>query len=212
MRPIRGVFAATSAAAFAIAARMHPLSSYTPICRACGLILCELNLPHSACPHCSDALLIPAARTALIESLDTQIADTLAKEEDERARAVQEARAAAGAFPTLSASASASAAASRASTPGSGSDTQALAGHPTNQTHKVLSLNPKTKRVKVESYTPPAATSRAASKGKPAEEPEYKRVPAPPGEVVVSGTQLDAQRPWANVRGLNVTYVPPARI
>ena len=213
LRPIRGVFHATSAAAFAIAARMHPLSSYTPICRACGLILCELNLPHAACPHCGDALLIPAARTALVESLDTQIAETLAKEEDERARAVQEARAAAGAFPTLSASASASAAASRASTPGSGSETQALAGHPANQTHKVLSLNPKTKRVKVESYTPPAAISRAASKEKvkPAE-PEYKRVPAPPGEVVVSRTQPDAQRPWANVRGLNVTYVPPARI
>ena len=214
LRPIRGVFPATSAAAFAIAARMHPLSPYTPICRACGLILCELNLPHAACPHCSSALLIPAARTALVESLDTQIADTLAKEEDERARAVQVARAAAGAFPTLSASASASAAASRASTPGSGSETQALAGHPANQTHKVLSLNPKTKRVKVESYTPPAAISlsRAASKEKPAEEPEYKRVPAPPGEVVVSRTQPDAQRPWANVRGLNVTYVPPARI
>ncbi|KAM5544347.1 hypothetical protein V8D89_002007 [Ganoderma adspersum] len=192
-------------------ARMHPLSTHTPICRACGLILCELNVPHSACPHCGDALLIPAARTVLVDALDTQIADTLAKEDDERARAVQEARAAAGAFPTLSASG----AASRASTPGPGPGPDTQAAHPANQTHKVLSLNPKTKRVKVESYTPPAL-SRAASKEKvkvkQAAEPEYKRVPAPPPEVVVSRTQPDAQRPWANVRGLNVTYVPPARI
>ncbi len=186
---------------------MHPLSSYTPICRACGLILCELNLPNFACPHCGDALLIPAAHNTLVEALETQIADALAKEEEARARAVQDARAAAGAFPTLSTSA----AASRASTPGPGADPQVA--HPVNQTHKVLSLNPKTKRVKVESYTPPAA-SRAASKEKAVKqptEPEYKRVPAPPSEVVVSRTQPDAQRPWANVRGLNVTYVPPSR-
>lgn len=211
LRPIHAAFPATSAAAFAISARMHPLSSYTPICRGCGLILCELNLPNFACPHCGDALLIPAARTALVEALDTQIVETLTKEEDERARAIQEARVAEGAFPTLSASASASAAASRASTPGPGADPQAA--HPVNQTHKVLSLNPKTKRVKVESYTPPRAVSRAASKEKikQAAEPEYKRVPAPPSEVVVSRTQPDAQRPWANVRGLNVTYVPPGR-
>ncbi|PIL25399.1 hypothetical protein GSI_13289 [Ganoderma sinense ZZ0214-1] len=198
-------------------ARMHPLSPYTPICRACGLVLCELNLPQFACPHCGAARLVPAARTALVDALDTQIADTLAREDAERARAVQEARAAQGAFPTLSASASA--AASRASTPGPGPDP-----HPANQTHKVLSLNPKTKRVKVESYTPPAGAavsgSRAASKEKEKEkekakqaaaEPEYRRVPAPPSEVVVSRTQPDAQRPWANVRGLNVTYVPPSR-
>ncbi|KAI1785153.1 hypothetical protein LXA43DRAFT_1118165 [Ganoderma leucocontextum] len=180
-------------------ARMHPLSSYTPICRGCGLILCELNLPQFACPHCGDALLLPAARNTLVEALETQIADTLATEEGERARAIQEARAAQGAFPTLSASP----AASRASTPGPGADPQAA--HPVNQTHKVLSLNPKTKRVKVESYTPPAI-SRAASteKVKQAAEREYKRV-------VVSRTQPDAQRPWANVRGLNVTYVLPSR-
>ena len=193
----------TRSAAFAISARMHPLSSYTPICRSCGLILCELNLPNFACPHCGEATLLPAARNALVETLDAQITETLSKEEEERARAIQEARAAEGAFPTLSA------AASRASTPGSGSDSQT--SHPVNQTHKVLSLNSKTRKVKVESYTPPAI-SRAASVEKIKQaEPEYKRVPAPPAEVFVLRTQPDPQRPWANTRGLNVTYVPPSR-
>ena len=186
---------------------MHSLSTYTPICRSCGLILCELNLPNFACPHCSESLLIPAAREALIQTLEAQIDETLAKEEADRQRAIQEARAAEGAFPTLSG------AASRASTPGSGSDAQM--SHPVNQTHKILSLDSKTRKVKVSSYTPPAI-SRAASassekaKGKEAE-PEYKRVPAPPKDVVCSSGMSSANRPWANTRGLNVTYVPPGR-
>ncbi|OJT08590.1 hypothetical protein TRAPUB_517 [Trametes pubescens] len=182
---------------------MHGLSSFTPICRGCGLILCELNLPNFACPHCGGALLTPAAKDSLVESLETQIAETLAKEEEERQRAIQQARSAEGAFPTLSA------AASRAGTPGP--DVQAT--HPVNQTHKVLSLDSKTRKVKVSSYTPPAI-SRAASVeklAKPKEaEPEYVHVPAPPVEVVCSPAP-SAHRPWANTRGLNVTYVPSSR-
>ncbi|EJF60567.1 hypothetical protein DICSQDRAFT_155699 [Dichomitus squalens LYAD-421 SS1] len=184
-------------------ARLHPLSSYTPICRTCGLILCELNLPNFACPHCGESTLLPAARNALIATLDAQISEAIAKEEEGRARAIQEARAAEGAFPTLSA-------ASRASTPGSGSDSQA--SHPVNQTHKVLSLNSKTRKIKVESYTPPAISRAASAERVKQAEPEHKRVPAPPAEVVISRTQPDPQRPWTNTRGLNVTYVPPSRI
>ncbi|KAI8974575.1 hypothetical protein BD414DRAFT_498096 [Trametes punicea] len=182
-------------------ARMHPLSLYNPICRSCGLILCELNLPNFACPHCGGILLLPAARDMILQTLESRIAETIAKEEEERQRAIEEARDAEGAFPTLSA------AASRAGTPGPGSDAQS--SHPVNQTHKVLSLDSKTRKVKVSSYTPPAV-SRAASTEKinKEAEPEHKRVPAPPAEVVCSSAP-DPRRPWANTRGLSVSYVPP---
>ncbi|KAI0644269.1 hypothetical protein C8Q79DRAFT_914225 [Trametes meyenii] len=189
-------------------ARMHPLSAYTPICRACGLILCELNLPHYACPHCAGPLLTQAARDTLLEALDSKIAETTAKEEEERQRVLQEARNAEGAFPTLSA------AGSRSGTPGPGPGPDS---HPVNQTHKVLSLDSKTRRVKVASYTPPTL-SRAASSDKvnnslklEPPEPEHKRVPAPPAEVVCAAAP-GVQRPWANTRGLAVTYVPPTRV
>lgn len=183
---------------------MHALSAHTPICQSCGLILCELNLPNHACPHCASPLLHPSARAALIETLEALIDEILAKEDADRQRVIQDARAAEGAFPTLSA------AASRASTPGSGSDAQG--SHPVNQTHKVLSLDSKTRRVKVSSYTPPAVSRTAsAEKVKVVPEPEYKRVPAPPAEVVVAAGLSDPQRPWANARGLNVTYVLPSR-
>ena len=190
---------------FEITARMHSLSTRTPVCRSCGLILCELNLPNFACPHCGDALLVSAARESLIQTLEAQIEETLAKEEAGRQRAIQEARAAEGAFPTLSA------AASRAGTPVPGSDAQG--SHPVNQTHKVLSLDSKTRKVKLSSYTPPAV-SRTASAEKvkvKVAEPEYTRVPAPPAEVPYSSGPPNSHRAWANTRGLNVTYVPPGR-
>ncbi|KAI0628240.1 hypothetical protein C8Q77DRAFT_482371 [Trametes polyzona] len=185
-------------------ARMHELSQYTPICRSCGLILCELNLPNFACPHCGEALLTPAARDTLLQALETRIAETIAKEEEERQRAIQAARNAEGAFPTLSA------AASRAGTPAPGTDAQTT--HPVNQTHKVLSLDSRTRKVKVSSYTPPTV-SRTASTEKLAKEaePEHKRVPAPPPDVICSPAP-PPQRPWMNTRGLNVTYVPPSRV
>ncbi|KAI0741751.1 hypothetical protein C8Q80DRAFT_1221675 [Daedaleopsis nitida] len=184
-------------------ARMHSLSTYTPVCRSCGLILCDLNLPNYACPHCGDALLTPSARESRVQTLEARIEETLAQEEADRQRAIQMARAAEGAFPTLSA------AASRAGTPVS----DAQASHPVNQTHKVLSLDSKTRKVKVSSYTPPAVSRTAsAEKVKVKEpEPEYKRVPAPPAEVACSAGLPNTQRPWANTRGLNVTYVPPGR-
>ncbi|KAH9847591.1 hypothetical protein C2E23DRAFT_871700 [Lenzites betulinus] len=186
-------------------ARMHGLSSYTPICRACGLILCELNLPNYACPHCGDALLAPTARDSLVQTLEARIDETLAKEEEERQRAIQQARNAEGAFPTLSA------AASRAGTPGPSADAQAA--HPVNQTHKVLSLDPKTRKVKVASYTPPAVSRAASAEKKAAKEaePELIRVPAPPADVVPSSAP-SSHRPWANTRGLNAIYVPPSRV
>lgn len=137
-------------------------------------------------------------RDALVQTLEDRLSETLAKEEADRQRVVEEARAAQGAFPTLS----------RATTPGSGSDSPAA--HPVNQTHKVLSLDAKTRRVKVSSYTPPAISRAPSAEKVKQAEPEYKRVPAPPSEVVCSPA-VPSQRPWTNTRGLNVTYVPPGR-
>ncbi|KAH9926291.1 uncharacterized protein BXZ73DRAFT_90961 [Epithele typhae] len=176
-------------------ARVHPLSQHTPICRSCALVLCEVNLPQFACPHCAAALLSDAARATLLEKLNARIDDTLAKEEAERQRVVDAARAAQGAFPTLGPS-------SRTGTP----------TPPANQTHKVLSLDSKTRKVKVATYTPPSM-SRTASLERVAKaaEPEYTRVPAPSPEVVIARAP-PKDRPWANMRGLNVTYVPPTRV
>ncbi|EPT01294.1 hypothetical protein FOMPIDRAFT_1029993 [Fomitopsis schrenkii] len=186
-------------------ARMHTLSTYTPICRNCGLILCELQQPRYACPHCASPLLTPEARRALEARLDTQIDETLAKEEEERQQAVEQARAAAGAFPTLSARAP-------GLSPSSTSD--ALAAHPTNQTHKVLSLNSKTKKVTVASFHSSPVVSRSASRERNLKDnakPDEKRVPPPPAEVPFVKGHRDSGRPWANLRGGAVTYVPPPK-
>ena len=177
---------------------MHPLSPYTPICRACGLVLCELNLPHHACPHCAEPLLAPPAREELVRTLETRIDEALAREEAARQRALEEARAAQGAFPTLAAGASRAA---------------PEPVHPANQAHKVMSLNAKTKRYEVSVRTPsPLSRPASAGKTKRAPEPEFTRVPPPPKEVAVASGPPRADRPWANTRGLNVAYAPPTRV
>ncbi|KZT21133.1 hypothetical protein NEOLEDRAFT_1038013, partial [Neolentinus lepideus HHB14362 ss-1] len=82
-------------------ARVHDLSSYAPICKSCGLVLCSVNLPHFACPHCTAPLLSAPAREALILRLQDQIGAARAREEADRLHAKEEARRAAGAFPPL---------------------------------------------------------------------------------------------------------------
>ena len=184
-------------------ARVHTLSPYTPICRNCGLILCELQQPHFACPHCVSPLLTPEARRTLEARLDAQIDETLEHEEEERQRAIEQARAAAGAFPTLAASAS-------GVPPSTASD--ALTAHPTNQTHKVLSLNSKTKKITVASYHSSPVASRSASREsnrKDEVKPDTKRVPPPPTEVPFAKERRDHGKSWANLKGGVVTYVPP---
>ncbi|EED80681.1 predicted protein [Postia placenta Mad-698-R] len=179
-------------------ARMHPLSQHAPICRSCGLILCTLNLPHFACPHCAAPLLIPAARDALLATITASIVDTLAREEAARERAAEEARTAAGAFPVLAPTFNA---------PGA----DRLAAHPANQSHKVLSLNSKTKRVTVASYRAPSPAARPQGKGKGKErtdEEDERRVPPPPQVVVHSAMDVGVDNPWTNLRGGRATYVP----
>lgn len=164
------------------------------------MILCSVNFPQFSCPHCRAALLTLPARNALIESLEKAIADTLAAEEAGREHAVAEAREAAGAFPTLAAAATASGG--------------PLEAQPVPQTHKVLSLNSKTKRVIVASYTKAPPPSSQAVKGHIAEpvEPEPIRTTAPPAEVPFTTQPPNSERPWLNVRGggVVVNYVPEA--
>ncbi|EPQ56772.1 hypothetical protein GLOTRDRAFT_19773, partial [Gloeophyllum trabeum ATCC 11539] len=83
-------------------ARIHDLSPYTPICKSCGLVLCAVNLPFYACPSCAAPLMAPSAREALALQLSDQIDATLAREEAARLQALEDARKAAGAFPSLS--------------------------------------------------------------------------------------------------------------
>jgi hypothetical protein len=181
-------------------ARQHDVSSYSPLCLACGLILCSINQPQYACPYCSTPLLTAAGKSSWLRRLETQIADVLTKEAEDRERAAEEARKAAGAFPTLAGASSGSVARSPVAPSGLRS---------TNQPHKVLSLNSKTKVVTVSSYTTPAP-SRPVSRTEPAT--EVIRVPPPPGEVIFARKPLDPARPWADLKGEGAKYVSVSRI
>ncbi|KZT40200.1 hypothetical protein SISSUDRAFT_983691 [Sistotremastrum suecicum HHB10207 ss-3] len=132
-------------------ARSHILSEHTPNCLSCGLVLCSINPPYHACPHCGTPLLSVVATEELLSLLDLRIAETIAKEIEAREREIEEQRKAIGAFPTLGASVSGS------STPvGMRSSSPALPPPPSAppQTRKVLSLNPNTKKVTISSFQP----------------------------------------------------------
>ena len=184
------------------------MSSYTPLCKHCGLILCELNLPCYACPHCKSSLLSPNAANALVSSLEELIIDTLEREDLARREAAEEARRAAGAFPTLGGPL---ADATLRSHNSSATNPTSIETHPVNRQHKVLSLNStsKGKRVTVTSYktVPPAATSSVVKVSQEPPEPVMKRVPRPPKEVMCL-SKVDAERPWRNTRVEPVTYIP----
>ena len=88
-------------------ARVHPLSSYTPHCSHCGLIVCALHAPHLPCPSCAQPLLSPAQLARLLLRVQSEIDAQLALEQAEREETERErlARLAAesggGAFPIL---------------------------------------------------------------------------------------------------------------
>ncbi|KAG5637253.1 hypothetical protein H0H81_005253 [Sphagnurus paluster] len=190
-------------------ARSHPLSQYVPICTTCALPLCNLAAPAHLCPSCSQPLLTPAQRAALITRIDQEIADTTLKEQLARERAEQDRRDAAGAFPTLS---------------GAGSSTSypSLSPSPTptpqQQQHKVLSLNSKTKRaVLTTTTTKPKVSVAAAAPSRPVS-PQPTREPRPTGvgdkpDIGKAKARGNPTRPWQNF-GLNggCTYVPPLRV
>jgi len=99
-------------------------------------------MPYFACPHCSSQILTPSFRTSLLARLEARISDRLAKEERDREQAIEDARKAAGAFPTLAAGAALSSEGSGPVTEGTFSP-RPINQTTQNQTHKVLSLNSK---------------------------------------------------------------------
>lgn len=186
-------------------ARSHTLSSYTPVCTNCGLPLCTLNLPIHACPSCRSALLSLPALQALLATVEKELQETLQREEDERRKKEQERQRIEGGFPTLESAGLSTNLAVQAAPP---------------QAHKVLSLNSKTKRVVVSSYTEkPKRTPSSSQAGSRADSPVDleaslpPRVPPPPSQVplfTISANKLK-DRPWANARE-EVSYVGPARL
>jgi hypothetical protein len=185
-------------------ARIHSLSPYTPLCRHCGLVLCEMNSPYYMCPYCASSLVAPSLQAELVTSLETEIANTLADEDMERQRLAEEARKAAGAFPTLPGLSSPSPTHNSRSNP---------VPRPNQEIHRVLTVgskaNSKSKKVTVYSYatspTPPRPLSR---NDRPDEDNETTRIVAPPGEVETY-PKTGEDDLWTNPRQTCVTYVPP---
>ncbi|KAJ3785615.1 hypothetical protein GGU10DRAFT_268821 [Lentinula aff. detonsa] len=172
-------------------AREHPLSPYTPICQTCGLILCNINQPHFACPHCLTSLIPGNLRNTLISRLQVQLDETVAKEVAARERAIEAAKQQAGAFPTLY-----------------GAAPPAKLIVPQPQTHKVLSVNSKSKKVLLSSYTSTPASSRPASRSETEdEEAAIARIPPPSAEVPFARSSVDPTRPWSNLLNGNPEYV-----
>ena len=168
-------------------ARDHPLSNYTPICRTCGLILCSMNLPQHACPFCSGALLSPEEKRSLVASLEKQIEDIQAREKEERQREAQQAKRAAGEFPTLLASM------------GTKQPSQVPGGP-----HKVLSVKSVARGkskvvVSSSSYSSTPVGSRPASRGPDQEEEQAPRVPHPGREPKYADRVVDPERPYENL-------------
>lgn len=175
------------------------MSSYTPVCRTCGLILCTLNLPQFACPHCSSPLLSPVARESLVKQLSTQISETLAREAQERERIAEDARKAVGAFPPLLGSDPALSSGAPAS--------ESFVQYSANQAHKVLSIDHQTKNVVLSSYNLTIVPSHPFSR----EAIEPHRMPPPSPEISYAKTKLDPDRPWANLRGGSIRYIAPRK-
>ena len=169
---------------------MHTLSRYTPICLRCGLVLCSLHAPHYPCPHCASPLLSPSEKDVLVQTLVHEISGVISRETEQREREREERQQAAGAFPALATSA--------------GNPQASVMAQP----RKVLSLNQQTRKVTIASYVPTPSHGRAPPDGNGVE--EEKRVPPPPKEVDhVKGTAA-AGRPWQNLRGSLIVYLPPS--
>lgn len=169
-------------------ARMHPLARPgARLCLSCGLILCNLNPPYAACPSCATPVLSPHARTEMIASLHSDLEKQLADEERQREEAERRVQATEGAFPTLP---------TAKPTP---------SRPPSQQQHKVLSLNSKTKKVMVQTRS--AVPSPSPS---PAPEPvEDEPMRIPPPTQPVAGKGVVQGRLWVNLSGDRAKYIAP---
>ncbi|KXN85078.1 hypothetical protein AN958_11723 [Leucoagaricus sp. SymC.cos] len=188
-------------------AREHPLSEYTPSCRSCGFILCNLNQPYHICPSCSTPLLTPPQSTSLISTLQSRLTQTLENEEKERVQLIEEAKRAQGAFPTLSVSPS--------------SPNLRVSQPQLRPAHKVLSLTSSgssgsRKLVIVSHHTTPTSSRPASRGGSGTSTPQVHnevRVPPPPSTIDYAiGQRVDKDRPWKNlIVGGEVKYIPPLK-
>lgn len=171
-------------------ARTHSLSKYTPNCLNCGLVLCTLQLPFHLCPHCSEPLVAQSSRDSLISRIEDELEQVLRKEEEERIRVQQEREQAQGAFPTLA------------------SSTGTAEPRKPAQPRNVLSVNSKTGKMKMATYSTPSVLSGyMPEKGKERDKEREVREHPPPAEIdYVQGITLKPTS-WKNLRH-EVTYIP----
>jgi hypothetical protein len=189
------------------------VSEYTPLCSSCGLVLCALQPPHRPCPHCCTPLLAPPARAALLAQLEELRAQVLKEEAEVREREVEVLRMAEGAFPTLSGSGPGSGgvgtAAAGISTRGGGLGLEPGHGHG----HRVLLVNSRTKRVKVESYSRPGGLESEEEDVGDADADAGidERVPPPAREVEYVRVRRGLATRWVDLKGNDgtVKYVAP---
>ena len=122
------------------------------------------------------------------------------KEEEDAERAREDARRAEGAFPLLGMNAQ------PGPVPSSVSAQKQPQRQPQSQAHKVLSLNSKTKKVTMASYTPAPALQSYSGQAESAREVEPKpvRVPPPPPRDISS----EPVRPWTELNGRRLMYQP----
>lgn len=176
---------------------MHDLSEYTPLCSSCGLVLCALQLPHRSCPHCATPLLAPPARAALIAQLEELRAYTLKEEAAAREREAEDLRLAEGAFPALLFGGGG----------GGGAPTRGGGGGAGGE-HRVLSVDSRTKRIRVESYSGASRPgleseeeAEADAAGIDGTSTPAQRVPPPPWEVACVRVQRGPATRWVDLKG-----------
>ncbi|KAG6878873.1 hypothetical protein C0992_006961 [Termitomyces sp. T32_za158] len=165
---------------------------------------CFCQAPAHLCPSCKEPLLTPIQRSTLITRIETEIADTILKEQLACERAEEERRAAAGAFPSLQGSGS--------SYPSLQSSSHRLPPPPEPQTYKVLSLGSKAKRTTLTTTTirPKASVTPSPQDSRPTS-PQPIRQPRPhaSSDKRKGKARVDPARLWANLNGDTPIYIPP---
>ncbi|KAG8714588.1 hypothetical protein FRC09_017460 [Ceratobasidium sp. 395] len=177
----------------------HGLSSYTPLCNFCGIILCSLHNPALPCPSCSSPLLPPATRNAVLAQLEQELVTHLSLEAEKRAEELRLARefelhqSGGGHFPTLNGQ----------------PDPRAIQAQ---GPRKVLSLNSSTKKATLSTFIAvpsPPSSNPASGRASPVE----NRIPAPVQapvtlELTPEMKLLARQRPWVDLQDPTPVYVP----
>ena len=198
---IRSVYKPWYANQVSFTARNHPLSTYTPHCPHCGLILCNLHQPHLPCTSCSSPLYSPAQLARLILRLSNEMDEQMAKEQGEREELERErkerllAESGGGVFPTLP----------NAPTPGSGQ------GGNGGQSRKVLTIGKGKGKNKAmlttTTYQPsPIASPRSTSPAPPVDIiPRPRSQPLDPTRIEKELNKMltwrnENDRPWGDMK------------